>query len=98
MTEWTSLSLTKEQKATLLEDKPEGMSNGAWLVQLKESGDETDDPDLTTLMDEIQDMKEGVEFVDAHVDSGGVDTREILNRLDDLETQLPTKVKEELQQ
>jgi len=39
MTEWTSISLKESQKAVLLEDKPEDMSMGAYLVALCEEND-----------------------------------------------------------
>jgi len=97
MTEYKSLRVPVDAWEAAKAQKED--ADRTWGDQIvRPDGDDAGDVDLTTLMDEIQDMKEGVEFVDAHVDSGGVDTREILNRLDDLETQLPTKVKEELQQ
>lgn len=39
MTEWTSISLKKAQKDLLLEDKPDDMSMGAYLVALCEEND-----------------------------------------------------------
>jgi hypothetical protein len=33
MTEWTSISVTEEQKQVLEQEKPEGMAMGAFVVQ-----------------------------------------------------------------
>jgi len=41
MTEWTSISVTEEQKQTLKDAKPDGVAMGAFLVDLL-NGDTTD--------------------------------------------------------
>lgn len=39
MTEWTSISVTEEQKAALEDHKPDGMAMGAFLVSAIESNE-----------------------------------------------------------
>lgn len=119
MSEWTSISVTEEQKAKIEAEKPDGMSMGAFLVSVIESNSSDIDSNATHI--DSNSAQEIAELVSEEIASGNVkvnaediaeelkneismanepgvevDTKSIINRIDDLESQLPAKIAEEL--
>lgn len=55
MTEWTSLSVTKEQKEQIVAEKPEGMSMGEFLVSAIVDGEVTvEQVDIDPIVDQLR--------------------------------------------
>ena len=96
MSDWTSISLTEEQKATINEAKPEGMTTGTFIVQSIESNsNESGAIDSST----IQNMRDEI-MASVSAECGDVatveDISDLVRRIEDLESRLPRKVAEEL--
>jgi hypothetical protein len=98
MTDWTSLSVTEEQKEVLEEAKPEGMTMGVFLVKSI-----TDDIETHSNADVAIDTNEIVAELEQAIDSmafsGAISDEkadEILGRLDDIESNIPAKTAQEV--
>lgn len=98
MTEWTSISVTEAQKTELQDAKESAGHNGSmgdFLTTAIDSNSNTESD--VTLGNGYQEMADRIaEGIDIDTNSN-VDIDRLIGRIDDLETQLPRKIAEELQ-
>jgi len=83
MTEWTSISVTESQKETLQDRKPDDVAMGKFLVGAIDSNSNPESKQ--ELMDEIHATLDRIEESEPRGDKS---VKDVLNRLDDLETHI----------